>query len=113
MATEYDLSHITSIEDLKKEQALITQRILMREEELRLKLYEIPAEIAAAGVNSLIPNFFRGKITDAALNGGKKLMKKLLAPSSDNRINSISNFKQTNSVISIIGKGLKLLKGKR
>jgi hypothetical protein len=111
MATEYNLSHITSIEDLKKEQALITQRILMREEELRLKLYEIPAEIAAAGVNSMIPNFFRGRITDAALNGGKKLMNKLLAPGSE-RPNSIG-IRQTNSVISIIGKGLKLLKGRR
>jgi hypothetical protein len=97
------------MEDLIKEQKLITQRIKMREEELRNKLYEIPAEIAAASVNSMIPGFLRGRVTDAAINGGKNLINKFLLPGGNNAPN---NMRKTSSVISIIGKGLKLLKGR-
>ena len=75
--TTYDLTHITSLEALRREQLVVQARIEDREHELRLKLYEMPAEIAAAGANSLIPKFLRGKITNAALNGGKRLINNL------------------------------------
>ncbi len=69
---DYDLSHIKLFRNIKREQQLIRQRVKLRENELRLKMYEIPAELAAAGAKSFIPKMLRGKIADAALNGGKK-----------------------------------------
>lgn len=50
--TTYDLSHITSVEALRREQQIVRARIEEREHELRLKLYELPGELAAAGANS-------------------------------------------------------------
>jgi hypothetical protein len=75
-----DLRHIKSVEDIHFERARIRQRLVMREQELTRKMYEIPAELAAAGANSMIPSFLRGKVTNAALNGGKKLINAFLVP---------------------------------
>jgi hypothetical protein len=41
---------------------VVQARIEDREHELRLKLYEMPAEIAAAGANSLIPKFLEARL---------------------------------------------------
>lgn len=112
---EYDLSHINSLDTLKREQQLIRQRIKHRENELRLKMYEIPGELAAAGAKSLIPKMLRGKITDVALNGGKKLLNKFFVPEDENRRigwTKGSN-KSSGGVISLIVKGITLFKGKR
>ncbi len=43
--TTYDLRHITSVEMLQREQVAVKARIKDRESELRLKMYEIPAEL--------------------------------------------------------------------
>ncbi len=43
-------------------------------------MYEIPGELAAAGVNTFIPRILRGKVTNAALNGGKKVINTIFAP---------------------------------
>ncbi len=113
-AMEYDLSHIHSLETLQREQQLIKQRIKLRENELRLKMYEIPAELAAAGAKSFIPKIFRGKITDAALNGGKKLINKLFVPEDETRrIGWTKGNKNSGGVISLIAKGIQLFKGRK
>ncbi len=111
---DYDLSHINSLEKLKREQLLIKQRIKLRENELRLKMYEIPAELVAAGAKSLIPKMLRGKITDAALNGGKKLLNKFFVPEDETRrLTWTKAAPKSPGVISLIAKGLTLLKGRR
>jgi hypothetical protein len=111
---EYDLSHIDSIKTLKKEQQLIRQRIKHRENELRLKMYEIPGELAAAGANTLIPKMFRGKITGAALNGGKKLLNKFFEPENKGPQTLLRHgVDKGGGVISLITKGLKLFKGRK
>ena len=111
---EYDLSHINSLETLQREQQLIKQRIKHRENELRLKMYEIPAELAAAGAKSFIPKILRGKVTDAALNGGKKLINKLFVPEDETRrIGWTKGKKNSGAVISLIAKGIQLFKGRK
>lgn len=98
---------------LRKEQMLVRQRIRERESELRLKMYEIPAELAAAGANSLIPKYFRGKLTDAALSGGKKLINKFFVPGNEQSQNLLTHTIKTPGVFSIIKKGIGLFKGKK
>jgi hypothetical protein len=111
---EYDLSHITSLKSLQKEQQLIRQRIKHRENELRLKMYEIPGELAAAGANTLIPRILRGKITDAALSGGKKIINKFFEPENKGPQSLIKHgVNKGGNVISLIAKGIKLLKGRK
>ncbi len=113
--TTYDLSHIKSMEALRREQLVVQARIENREEALRLKLYELPGELAAAGANSLIPKFFRGKITNAALNGGKKLINSFFAPTESRQQNLLTHAaKSSPGIFSIVKKGIGgLLKGKR
>jgi len=110
--THYNLSHVTSIEALLKEQGVVRQRIAHRESELRLKMYEIPAELAAAGANSFIPKFLRGKITNAALNGGKKLINAFLVPENKQPQNMLTTTVKHRGVFSFIKKGISLFKGK-
>lgn len=110
--TQYDLSHITSIESLQREQLIVKGRIKEREEELRSKMYEIPAELAAAGANSFIPKMLRGKITDAALNGGKKIINSFLLPANAQQHNLLTHTIKNRGVFSILKKGFQLFKGK-
>lgn len=79
-----NLTHVSSVSALRNEQNAVRQRLKMHESELTRKLYEIPAELAAAGANRFIPKFLRGKVTDAALSGGKKLINHFLVPGDDN-----------------------------
>src|SRR5215217_6084203 len=102
--TTYDLSHITSLEALSREQLVVQARIEDREHELRLKLYEIPGELAAAGANSLIPKIFRGKITNAALNGGKKLINNFFVPKETQQQNLLTHTIKSRSIYSILKK---------
>lgn len=111
---KYNLSHITTLEALQKEQQIVRQRIKDEEHDLRMKMYEIPGELAAAGANSFIPRIFRGKLTDAALNGGKKLINNFFAPA-EQKSNNLLTYagKNSGSVLSILKKGFNLWKGKK
>ncbi len=112
--TTYDLSHITSVNALKREQLIVKERIKDREQELRLKMYEIPAELAAAGANSFIPKLLRGRITNAALNGGKKLINNFFVPSDSKQQNLLTHtIKNPSGVFSLIKKGIGLLSRKK
>ncbi|WP_207495465.1 hypothetical protein [Aridibaculum aurantiacum] len=72
--------HITTIQELRQEKLRVRLRMEQRQKELSRKMYEIPAELAAAGANSLIPAFLKGKVTNAALSGGKKLINRFVVP---------------------------------
>lgn len=110
---EYNTSHINSLEALKREQLLIKQRIKIHENDLRLKMFEIPGELAAAGANTFIPKILRGKITNAALNGGKKLINKFFVPEDEMRQNFLTHSVKSGGVISLIKTGWKLFKGRK
>ena len=108
---KYNLSHINSLQALRKEQVIVRQRIKDEEHELRLKMYEIPGELAAAGANSFIPKILRGKITDAALNGGKKLINGFFAPAQQQNGNLLTYAaKKPAGVLSILKKGFAVFK---
>ncbi|MEJ7684273.1 MAG: hypothetical protein WKG06_41770 [Segetibacter sp.] len=112
--TTYNLTHITSVEALKREQLIVKARIKDRESELRLKMYEIPAELAAAGANSLIPKIFRGRITNAALNGGKKLINNFFVPAETKQQNLLTyTIKNPSGVFSVLKKGIGLFRRKK
>jgi hypothetical protein len=112
--TTYDLTHITSLEALRREQLVVQARIEDREHELRLKLYEMPAELAAAGANSLIPKFLRGKITNAALNGGKRLINNFFVPAETKQQNLLTyTVKNPTGVFSLLKKGIGLFRAKK
>ena len=110
--THYNLSRITSMGALRREQTVVRGRIKDREMELRMKMYEIPAELAAAGANSIIPKFLRGKLTNAALNGGKKLINNFLVPNDAKQRNLLTHTIKNRGVFSIIKKGISLFRGK-
>lgn len=111
--TTYDLSHITSVEAVRREQRVVKSRIKERENELRMKMYQIPAEIAAAGANSFIPKMLRGRITNAALNGGKKLINRFFVPTEAQSQNLLTQTIKTPGIFSIVKKGIKLFRGKK
>ncbi len=108
---KYNLSHIGSLQALQREQEIVRQRIKEEEHELRVKMYEIPGELAAAGANTFIPKILRGKITNAALNGGKKLINGFFAPHEQQNGNLLTYAaKRPSGVISLLKKGFSLLK---
>ncbi|MDQ6812119.1 MAG: hypothetical protein M3040_00035 [Bacteroidota bacterium] len=108
---KYNLSHINSLLALRKEQQLVMQRIKEEETELRLKMYEIPGELAAAGANTFIPKILRGKITNAALNGGKKIINGFFAPEGQQNQNLLTYAaKKPAGVLSLLKKGFSLFK---
>jgi hypothetical protein len=111
---KYNLSHINSLKRLQKEQELVRQRIKDGENELRLKMYEIPGELAAAGANTMIPRILRGKLTNAALNTGKKLINGFFSPSDPNKQNLLTYAtKKPSVVVGILKKGFNLWRGKK
>ena len=79
-----NLRYLKTMEDVRYEKLRVRERLNAREKELSRKMYEIPAELAAAGANNFIPSFLRGKVTNAALSGGKKIINALLVPSENN-----------------------------
>ena len=108
---KYNLAHIKSLQSLQKEQEVVRQRLKEEENELRLKMYEIPGELAAAGANTFIPKILRGKITNAALNGGKKLINGFFAPQDQQNQNLLTYAaKRPAGVLSILKKGFGLFK---
>ncbi len=111
---KYNLSHIDSLQTLQKEQQIVKLRLREEENELRLKMYEIPGELAAAGANTLIPRILRGKITNAALNGGKKLINTFFAPEEQQHNNLLTYAaKRPAGVLSLLKKGFSLWKGRK
>ena len=110
---QYNLAHVTSLDALRKEEFVVRQRISEREEELRMKMFEIPAELAAAGVNRMIPGFLKGKVTNAALNGGKKLINAFFVPEENQQPGLITHVVKNRSVFSIIKKGISIFKGRK
>ena len=109
---KHDMSHITSVAALQKEQAMVRQRITRREDELKMKMYEIPAELAAAGVNSMIPNILRGKITNAALNGGKRILNSLLVPDAKQKSDLLTTTVKYRGLFAAIKRGIQVIRGK-
>ena len=83
-------SQITTLEDLQREQFIVRERLKTRQQSLQNKMYQIPGELAAAGINSFIPKFLRGKVTNAALSGGKKLINGYFAPDDGSPGNMVS-----------------------
>ncbi len=106
---KYNLSHINNLDALKQEQSKVRQRIAYREDELKLKMYEIPAEVTAAGVNSFIPAILRGKVSESILKGGKKLINALLLPEDKRPTNILTKAAKTGGLIMILKKGFRLL----
>ncbi len=106
---KYNLSHIDNLDALKQEQSMVRQRLAYRENELKLKMYEIPAEVTAAGVNSFIPAILRGKVTERILNGGKKLINALLVPEDKRPSNMLTKAAKTGGLFMILKKGFRLL----
>ena len=108
---KYNLSHINSLHALQKEQQVVMQRIKEEESELRLKMYEIHGELAAAGANTFIPKILRGKITNTVLNGGKKLINGFFAPADQQNSNLLTYAaKRPAGVLSLLQKGFRLFK---
>ncbi|TDH23012.1 hypothetical protein EXU57_18295 [Segetibacter sp. 3557_3] len=77
----HDLSHINSLETLRTEKRVIRNSLNQQEADLKRKMQELPAELAAAGANTLIPKMLRGKVTNTALKGGKFLINKFFVDS--------------------------------
>ena len=103
---------ITSLEDLQREQFIINERLKARKESLKGKLHQIPGELAAAGVNSFIPKILRGKVTNAALNGGKKLVNSYFAPDGNTTKSLIGAGAKGRGILSGIKSIFKLVRGK-
>jgi len=104
-----DLSHINSLETLRKEQRLIRNSIKQQELDLKRKMQELPAELAAAGANTLIPKVLRGKITNTALKGGKFLINKFFVDTDGPKL--LPGVKKT-GVLSVAKTIFKMFKGK-
>ena len=108
--TRYDLSHVTTMDTLRREQLIVKGRLKDREAAMRLKMYEIPAELAAAGINKFIPGFLRGKVTNAALNGSKKLINAFFVPESNQPNNILTHTVKNRGIFSFVKKGISLFK---
>jgi len=94
------MQRIKTIEDVRLEKQRVQQRLAYTQQELSRKMYEIPAELAAAGANSMIPGFLRGKVTNAALSGGKKLINAFIVPE-----------EKQNNLLPKAAKGLSIIRG--
>ena len=107
---QYSLSHVTTMDELQREQLVVRGRLKSREEDLKLKMYEIPAELTAAGINKFIPNFLRGKVTNAALNGSKKLINAFFVPDNKQSKNLLTHTVKNRGFFSIIKKGISIFR---
>lgn len=104
---------IDSVATLKKEQFYVRERLKKRETELRRKVQEIPGELAAAGANSMIPDVLKGKVTNAALQGGKSLIHKLFVKNDQPGSGGLMNTSlKTKGIVAGAKALFKLFKGK-
>ena len=65
------INSIRSLNDLKREEQALRLRIRTREEILRERLNHIPGELFYSGVDNVLPNFIKGKISSLALGAGR------------------------------------------
>lgn len=107
-----DNSHIKTLADIKEERQRVEKRLNYYEKEFKRKLQELPAELAAAGVNSVIPSFLRGKVTDSALSGGKFLLNKLFVSGDEGKPTLIGQARKTTGVIGLAKTVFRMFKGR-
>ena len=105
------LSHIKSAETLRQEQYRVRERLKLQEKEFKKRFQQLPAELAAASANNLIPRFLRGKVTDTALNGGKFLINKFFVADDDNK-SLVSQTRKT-GVVPFVKTVFRMFKGKK
>jgi hypothetical protein len=105
-----DTSHIKSLTDIATERQRLKTRLTFYEKEFKRKFQELPAELAAAGANNLIPKFLRGKVTDTALSGGKFLINKLFVSDDDTKPSIIGRAK-SGGLFSVAKTVFKMFKG--
>lgn len=108
----YKPSTIDSLEALQREQFIVRERLKTREGVLRNKMHEIPGELAAAGANSFIPKILRGKLTDAALNGGKSLINWYFSPKDQPGRSLVKGAAKKVGLLSGVKTIFKMLKGR-
>ena len=74
MKTRESYRVIRSMKDLKKEEHAVRLRIRAREEELQARINHIPGELFYSGVDNILPNFIKGKVSSFALGAGKGII---------------------------------------
>ena len=62
---------IRSLADLRIHEQALRLRIRAREEELQKRINHIPGELFYSGVDNIIPNLIKGKVSSLALNAGR------------------------------------------
>ena len=67
-------SSINSLEELKLHQEATRLRIRDKEQQIRLKMQEMPGELFYSGMDSVIPNFLTGKVSSMALSAGRGMI---------------------------------------
>lgn len=72
-----DHKPIHSFQDLKREEKALRQRIRIREEQLQAKLNHIPGELFYSGVDNILPNLIKGRVSNFALGAGRGLINTL------------------------------------
>lgn len=107
-----NVSNITSFEALQREQFIVRERLKARQESIKNQMHLIPGELAAAGLNSFIPKILRGKITNAAVNGGKNLINTYFAPENSERRKLLNGSVKKFGLISGAKALFKIFKGK-
>ena len=64
-------SSINSLEELRLHQEATRLKIRDTEQQIRMKMQEMPGELFYSGLDSVIPNFLSGRVSSMALNAGK------------------------------------------
>ena len=62
---------IRSLQQLRQEQAALQLRIRARETTLRERISHVPGELFYSGVDNILPNIIKGKISSLALGAGR------------------------------------------
>ena len=62
---------IRTLQHLRQEQAVLQQRIRARETVLRERISHVPGELFYSGVDNVLPNIIKGKISSLALGAGR------------------------------------------
>ena len=62
---------IRSLADLKREEQALRLRIRSQEEVLRERINHVPGELFYSGVDNILPNLIKGKISSLALGAGR------------------------------------------
>jgi hypothetical protein len=64
-------STINSLDELRLHQEATRLKIRDKEQQIRMKMQEMPGELFYSGMDSVIPNFLSGKVSSMALSAGK------------------------------------------